>query len=60
MIESNQVMYMLELRKRLQAVEEEQREQTKKRNKLLYQSEHDELTGLYNKRFMNVYIVVVF
>lgn len=60
MIESNQVMYMLELRKRLQAVEEEQREQTKKRNKLLYQSEHDELTGLYNKRSLNRYLEDVF
>ena len=60
MIESNQVMYMLELRKRLQAVEEDQREQTKKRNKLLYQSEHDELTGLYNKRSLNRYLEDVF
>ena len=60
MIESNQVMYMLELRKRLQAAEEEQREQTKKRNKLLYQSEHDELTGLYNKRSLNRYLEDVF
>ncbi|MCI6516437.1 MAG: GGDEF domain-containing protein [Lachnospiraceae bacterium] len=60
MIESNQIMYMLELRKRLQAVEEEQREQTKKRNKLLYQSEHDELTGLYNKRSLNRYLEDVF
>ena len=51
---------MLELRKRLQAVEEEQREQTKKRNKLLYQSEHDELTGLYNKRSLNCYLEDVF
>lgn len=56
MIENNQVMYMMELRKRLQAAEEEQREQAKKRNRLLYQAEHDELTGLYNKRSLNRYL----
>ena len=33
MIENSQVMYMMELRKRLQAAEEEQKEQERKRNK---------------------------
>ncbi len=56
MIENNQVVYMMELRKRLQTAEEEQKEQEKKRNRLLYQAEHDELTGLYNKRSLNRYL----
>ena len=33
---------MMELRKRLQAAEEEQKEQERKRNRLLYQADHDD------------------
>ncbi len=55
-MENNQVVYMMELRKRLQTVEEEQIEQKKKRSCLIYQAEHDELTGLYNKRALNRYL----
>ena len=51
---------MMELRKRLQAAEEEQKEQERKRNRLLYQADHDELTGLYNKRSLNRYLEDVF
>jgi metallo-beta-lactamase family protein len=58
--ENSQVMYMMELRKRLQAAEEEQKEQERKRNRLLYQADHDELTGLYNKRSLNRYLEDVF
>lgn len=50
----------VELRKRLQAAEEEQKEQERKRNRLLYQADHDELTGLYNKRSLNRYLEDVF
>lgn len=53
-------MYMMELRKRLQTAEEEQKEQERKRNRLLYQADHDELTGLYNKRSLNRYLEDVF
>ena len=60
LVENNQVMYMMELRKRLQTVEEEQKEQKRKRNRLLYQADHDELTGLYNKRSLNRYLEDVF
>ena len=58
--ENNQVMYMMELRKRLQTAEAEQKEQEQKRNRLLYQADHDELTGLYNKRSLNSYLEDVF
>ncbi len=58
--ENNQVMYMMELRKRLQTAEAEQKEQEQKRNRLLYQADHDELTGLYNKRSLNRYLEDVF
>lgn len=58
--ENNQVMYMMELRKRLQTAEEEQREQEQKRNRLLYQADHDELTDLYNKRSLNRYLEEAF
>ena len=58
--ENSQVMYMMELRKRLQTAEEEQKEQERKRNRLLYQADHDELTGLYNKRSLNRYLEDVF
>ena len=58
--ENNQVMYMMELRKRLQQAEEEQWEQKQKRSRLLYQADHDELTGLYNKRSLNRYLEDVF
>ena len=58
--ENSQVMYMMELRKRLQTAEEEQKEQERKRNRLLYQADHDELTGLYNKRNLNRYLEDVF
>lgn len=51
---------MMELRKRLQVAEEEQKEQERKRNRLLYQADHDELTGLYNKRSLNRYLEDVF
>ena len=60
LVENNQVMYMMELRKRLQKAEEEQKEQERKRNRLLYQADHDELTGLYNKRSLNRYLEDVF
>ena len=58
--ENSQVMYMMELRKRLQTAEEEQKEQERKRTRLLYQADHDELTGLYNKRSLNRYLEDVF
>lgn len=58
--ENNQVLRMMKLRNRLREIEEEQTRLIKENSKLLYQTEHDELSGLYNKRCLNRYMEEVF
>lgn len=51
--ENCQIPRLLSLRSRLDEIEQEQKRLKKEKNQLLYQTEHDELSGLYNKRSLN-------
>lgn len=51
--ENTQILRMMSLHNRLRKTEEEQSTLRKKNSALLYQAEHDALSGLYNKRFLN-------
>lgn len=53
--ESSLVLHMMDIRRRLWDVEEEQKELEIKNSRLLYQADHDELSGLYNKGSLNRY-----
>ena len=46
---------MMEMRKSLHSIEERQIELEEQGMKLKYQADHDELSGLYNKRCLNQY-----
>ena len=54
--ETNLVIRMMEMSRRLWRIEEEQRELEQENTRLLYQVDHDELSGLYNKRYLNRYL----
>ncbi len=58
--ENDQVMRVISLRNKLREVEEEQAKLVAENTKLLYQTEHDELSGLYNKRYLNRYMEEIF
>lgn len=51
--ENNQVLRIMRMRNKLREVEEEQTRLMEENTKLIYQMQHDELSGLYNKRYMN-------
>lgn len=51
--ENNQVLHAITLRNKLRKIEEEQTRLVEQNSKLLYQTNHDELSGLYNKRYLN-------
>uniref|UniRef100_UPI0040574834 tetratricopeptide repeat-containing diguanylate cyclase n=1 Tax=Acetatifactor sp. TaxID=1872090 RepID=UPI0040574834 len=51
--ENNQVLRMISLRNKLQEIEKEQAKLVEENSRLLYQTKHDELTGLYNKRYLS-------
>lgn len=52
-VENNHILRIINLRNKIRRIEEEHSIQVERNNKLLYQAEHDELSGLYNKRYMN-------
>lgn len=52
-VENNQVLQTISLRNKLRRIEEEQTRLVEQNSKLLYQTAHDELSGLYNKRYLN-------
>lgn len=58
--ENTQILNMMEMRSKLRRIEEEQQELKKKNTRLLYQMEHDTLTGLYNKSCLNRYLEKAF
>lgn len=58
--ENSQILQMMDLRGRLRKIEEEQSLLMKENTKLIYQTEHDDLSGLYNKRSMNRYMEEMF
>lgn len=51
---------MMEMRNKLRKIEEEQQELKRANTKLLYQMDHDSLSGLYCKRCLNQYIEKAF
>lgn len=53
--EYGQILNMMEMRSRLHNVEEEQQLLEEQNTRLLYQADHDELSGLYNKGCLNRY-----
>lgn len=53
--EYGQVVHMMEMRKRLYGIEEEQKKLEEQSTRLKYQADHDELSGLYNKGCLNRY-----
>lgn len=55
-----QLLNMMELGKRLNRIEEEQRQLEKRNNILQYQADHDELSGLHNRGSLNRYAEDVF
>lgn len=58
--ENNQVLRMMELRKRLRHIRRE-RELLKEQNtELRYKAEHDQITGLPNRGYLNRYLEVTF
>lgn len=52
-VENNHILRLMNLRNKIRKIEEARSIQEEKNTKLLYQTEHDELSGLYNKRYMN-------
>jgi len=52
-VENNHVIRIMNLRNKIRRIEEERTVQLEMNTKLLYQAEHDELSGLYNKRYLN-------
>lgn len=58
--ENGQVLRMMNLRSRLRKIEEEQGKLKKRNSRLVYQTEHDELSGLYNKRYLNRHMEEMF
>lgn len=57
---STQIMQMMELRTRLQQIEEEQHKLERVNSRLMYQVEHDELSGLCNRGCLNRHLENVF
>lgn len=57
---SMQIMQMMELRTRLQQIEEEQHKLESVNSQLMYQVEHDELSGLCNRGSLNRHLEKVF
>lgn len=53
--ENDMLLHMLEMRRQLLQIEEEQQELERENVKLQYQAEHDELSGLYNKGKLSRY-----
>lgn len=51
--ENCQIPRLMSLRSRLDEIEQKQKQLKKEKIQLQYQAEHDELSGLYNKRFLN-------
>lgn len=58
--ENNQVLRIISLRNKLREIEEEQARLEEENTKLLYQTEHDELSGLYNKGYLNRHMEEMF
>lgn len=58
--QNSQIPRLLSLRARLDEIEHEQKQLKRENLKLLYQTEHDELSGLHNKRSMSRYMEEVF
>ena len=58
--ENNQVLRIMKMRNKLRQIEEEQTRLMEENTKLIYQTQHDELTGLYNKRHMNRHMEEMF
>jgi len=58
--ESVSVRQMVDMREKLRKMEENQLALEAQNHKLLYQARHDELSGLYNKRYLNVCMEDIF
>lgn len=58
--ENAMILHMMEMRKQLLQIEEDQRLLKEQNAKLYYQAEHDELSGLYNKGKLNRYAEELF
>lgn len=58
--ENNQVLRIMKMRNKLRQIEEEQTRLIEENTKLIYQTQHDALTGLYNKRHMNRHMEEIF
>lgn len=58
--ENNQLLRMMNLSNQLKKIEEQREKLWEKNTKLLYQTRHDELSGLYNKRYLNMHMEEMF
>ncbi len=58
--ENSQILQMTKLRDKLKEIEEEQVKLMEEKTKLIYRTQHDELSGLYNKRHLNRYMEELF
>ncbi len=58
--ESALVIHMMEMNRRLWSIEQQQKELELANTRLLYQVDHDELSGLYNKGYLNRYLEEAF
>lgn len=58
--ENNQVLRIMKMRNKLRQIEEEQTRLMAENTRLIYQTQHDELSGLYNKRHLNRHMEEVF
>lgn len=58
--ENNQVLRIMKMRNKLREIEEEQTRLMEENTKLIYQTQHDALSGLYNKRYMNRHMEAIF
>lgn len=58
--ENNQVLRIMRMRNKLREIEEEQTRLMEENTKLIYQTQHDELSGLYNKRYLNRHMEEIF
>lgn len=57
---NSQILQLMDLRKRLQLIDERQKELEDVNSKLLYQVDHDGFSGLCNKGYLNRYLEEVF
>jgi len=58
--ENKQIQQMKELRDRLKEKEEKQIRLMEENERLIYRTRHDELSGLYNKRYLSRYMEKIF